>query len=122
MEDTGRDSRELEDQVKQKQIGAVRIYDGALNDDFCNDLIEVFEGNSELHLELEDERLKCRQYGYSKNHADEEVHENLKEHIMTLYDHYLKDLNLPNMIAQKGLESLIIRKYEPDYYSKWESI
>ena len=30
--------KKLEDAIKQKQIGAVRIYDGALSEDFCNEL------------------------------------------------------------------------------------
>ena len=54
MEDTRNDSgtvspeevKKLEDAIKQKQIGAVRIYDGALSEDFCNELIEIFEKNS----------------------------------------------------------------------------
>lgn len=122
MEDTGRDSGKLnqeeidklEHAIKQKQIGAVRIYDGALSPEFCDELVEVFEKNEEHHETLEDERIRCIQYAYSKHHQDEKIHQELKEHIMSLYEHYLADLNLPNMIAQKGLESFKIRKYTTD--------
>ena len=43
--------KKLEDAIKQKQIGAVRIYDGALSEDFCNELIEVFDKNSDNHFQ-----------------------------------------------------------------------
>lgn len=120
MENTGNDSgtispedaKKLEDAIKQKQIGAVRIYDGALSEEFCDELIEVFEANSENHEEVDNERIRFLNYRYSKFHGEEEVHENLKTHIMGLYEHYLGDLDLPNMIAHSGIESLSIKKYE----------
>ena len=107
-------AQRLEKEIKAKQIGAIRIYDGALDPGFCDDLIEVFEKNHELHENIDEQQIKCIQYSYSKNHEGEDVHEQLKDHIMKLYEHYLEDLNLPNMIAHKGLESLKIRKYDPD--------
>ena len=103
----------LEQELKQKQIGAIRIYDGALDPGFCDDLVEVFDTNHELHENIDEQQIKCIQYAYSKNHEGEDVHEQLKDHIIKLYEHYLDDLNLPNMIAHKGLESLKIRKYDP---------
>ena len=107
-------AQRLEKEIKAKQIGAIRIYDGALDPGFCDDLIEVFDKNHELHENIDEQQIKCIQYSYSKNHEGEDVHEQLKDHIMKLYEHYLEDLNLPNMIAHKGLESLKIRKYDPD--------
>ena len=107
-------AQRLEKEIKAKQIGAIRIYDGALDPGFCDDLVEVFEKNHELHENIDEQQIKCIQYSYSKNHEGEDVHEQLKDHIMKLYEHYLEDLNLPNMIAHKGLESLKIRKYDPD--------
>jgi len=104
--------KKLEDAIKQKQIGAVRIYDGALSEDFCDELIEVFEKNSDNHEEVDNDKIKFIQYRYSKFHGDEEVHENLKTHIMGLYEHYLTDLDLPNMIAHQGIESISIKKIE----------
>tara|TARA_B100000287_G_C20521316_1_gene737115 strand:+ start:354 stop:1004 length:651 start_codon:yes stop_codon:yes gene_type:complete len=107
-------NKRLTDELKAKQIGAIRIYDGALSPEFCDELVEVFDANHELHDNINEERIKCIQYSYSKNHEGEDVHEQLKDHIIQLYNHYLEDLNLPNMIAHKGLESLKIRKYDPD--------
>ena len=120
MEDTRNDSgtvspeevKKLEDAIKQKQIGAVRIYDGALSEDFCNELIEIFEKNSDNHEEVDNDNIKFIQYRYSKFHSEEEVHEELKTHIMGLYEHYLGDLDLPNMIAHQGIESMSIKKIE----------
>ena len=114
IEQLKENSLKLEQELKAKQIGAIRIYDGALDPGFCDDLVEVFNKNVELHDNIDEEQIKCVQYSYSKNHEGEDVHEQLKEHIMKLYEHYLEDLNLPNMIAHKGLESLKIRKYDPD--------
>ena len=104
--------KKLEDAIKQKQIGAVRIYDGALSEDFCNELIEVFDKNSDNHEEVDNDKIKFVQYRYSKFHKDEDVHEELKTHIMGLYEHYLEDLDLPNMIAHQGIESISIKKIE----------
>jgi hypothetical protein len=114
IEQLKENSLKLEKELKAKQIGAIRIYDGALDPGFCDDLIEVFNTNTDLHDNIDEEQIKCVQYSYSKNHEGEDVHEQLKDHIMKLYEHYLEDLNLPNMIAHKGLESLKIRKYDPD--------
>lgn len=102
----------LTKELKAKQIGAIRIYDGALSPDFCDELVELFNLNTDLVEDIDEERVKCKQYKYSANHEGEDVHEDLKEHIIKLYEHYLEDLNLPNMIAHKGLESLKIRKYD----------
>ena len=78
MEDTRRDSGKLnqeeidklEHAIKQKQIGAVRIYDGALSPEFCDELVEVFEKNEEHHETLEDERIRCCLL-YTSDAADE---------------------------------------------------
>ena len=69
--------KKLEDAIKQKQIGAVRIYDGALSEDFCNELIEVFDKNSDNHEEVDNDKIKFVQYRYSKFHKDEDVHDKL---------------------------------------------
>ena len=102
----------LTKELKAKQIGAIRIYDGALSPEFCDELVELFNLNTDLVDDIDEDRVKCQQYKYSTHHEGEPTHEDLKEHIIKLYDHYLEDLNLPNMIAHKGLESLKIRKYD----------
>ena len=73
MEDTRNDSgtvspeevKKLEDAIKQKQIGAVRIYDGALSEEFCDELIDFFHSTDpETHMIAEEA------YGGAHNRRD----------------------------------------------------
>ena len=46
-------AQRLEKEIKAKQIGAIRIYDGALSPEFCDELVEVFDANHELHENID---------------------------------------------------------------------
>ncbi len=65
-----------------------------------------------MELILKFHSQKYQEYNYTLNHKDEEIHERLMAHIGELYKHYLKDLNLGNMIKVSGFEELKIKKFE----------
>ena len=94
MEDGRRDGEGL-----GIQPGALRIYDGAISEEFCNELIEIYNLNTD-----------SSEYNYTENHKDEEVHQRLVAHIGHLYKHYLEDLGTTNMIKVSGFEEIKIKK------------
>jgi len=91
---------------------ALKIYDGALSEEFCDDLLEVFYTNEKLHKILQGENYDYTEYNYTSNHKDEDIHGRLMEHIGKLYKHYLKDLGTTNMIKVSGFEEMKIKKYD----------
>lgn len=95
MEDERRDSDGL-----GIQPGALRIYDGAISEEFCNELIEIYNLNTDK---------ESSEYNYTEYHKDEEVHERLLSHIGQLYKHYLEDLGTTNMIKVSGFEEIKIK-------------
>ena len=58
IEQLKENSLKLERELKAKQIGAIRIYDGALDPGFCEDLVEVINKNVELHDNIDEEKIK----------------------------------------------------------------
>ena len=101
MEDSGRDREDLE-------LGSIRIFDDALTEDFCTNLIESFKVN----LDRQETKDKFVQFNYSEVYEEEQTHKDLTDFIFTLREHYLKQINLPpNMFETSGVEKLRIRKY-----------
>ena len=112
MEDGKRDSDGTVG--KDQKPGALKIYDGALSDEFSDDLIEIFNLNEELHVKQNADNHNFIEYNYTENHKEEDVHKRLMEHTGQLYKHYLKDLGTPNMINVSGFEEIKIIKYEKE--------
>ena len=88
----------------QQKPGALKIYDGALSDDFCDDLISVFDSSEPL--EIKDENYDILEYNYTLHHKEEDVHGRLIEHTAKLYKHYLDDLGTTNMINVSGFDEI----------------
>ena len=100
------------DETKKAMVqkpGALKIYDNALSDDFCDDLISVFDSSEPL--EVKDEKYDILEYNYTLHHKEEDVHARLMEHTAQLYKHYLEDLGTTNMINVSGFEELKIKKF-----------
>ena len=93
----------------EQKPGALKIYDGALSDDFCDDLISVFDSSEPL--EIKGENYDILEYNYTLHHKEEDVHGRLIEHTAKLYKHYLDDLGTTNMINVSGFEELKIKKF-----------
>lgn len=111
MEDGKRDSSAIENQ----RPGALRIYDGAIGDDFCDELIQAFEDNvEELGEILKDEHRDFVEYNYTQHNTESDVHANLMSHFAELFKHYLKDNGVGLMMNLAGFEQLKIRKYDKD--------
>lgn len=119
MEDGRRDNEGVDwfDETKQGFIqkpGALKIYDGALSDEFCDELIEIFNLNLEAVQTMVGDNSQFQEYEYTINHKEEDIHGRLMAHIGELYKHYLKDLGTPNLINLSGFEEMKIRKYEKE--------
>jgi len=100
--------------------GAIRIYDGAISTDFCDDLIELFEKNTELHELKEDGTHKFHQYNYTKHHQEEEIHGELMKHIGNLFKQYLGDIGTGLRFKPSGFEELRIKKYRANTEDKFD--
>ena len=90
--------------------GALRIYDGALSEEFCDELINIFEAKQSILKKRKNHLFN--EYNYTIDYKDDEVHSNLLNHMSMLYKHYLKDLGTDNMIGISGFEEVKIKRYD----------
>ena len=110
MENGKRNSSDLD-----QRPGAIRIYDGAIGADFCDELIQAFEDNvEELGEVLQDDQRDFVEYNYTKHNTESDIHGNLMSHFAELFKHYLKDNGVGLMMKLAGFEQLKIRKYAKD--------
>ena len=100
--------------------GALKIYDGALSPDFCEELINVFNANEDAHEDLEDGVMKFKQYNYTLNHSEDDVHGRLMAHLAELFKQYLKDIGTGLHIKLSGFEQLRIKRYTADTDDKFD--
>ena len=90
MEDERRNSDGTVGDVQKP--GALKIYDGALSPEFCDELIKTFDLNEEKHEAQDDGVMKFIEYNYTNNHHTDEVHGRLMKHLGELFKQYLTDL------------------------------
>ena len=105
MEDGRRDREDI-----VQKPGALRIYDGALSEEFCDELISVFESKQSILIDGNNHHFN--EYNYTSDYHEDEVHGNFMNHISMLYKHYLKDVGTENMINISGFEEVKIKRYD----------
>lgn len=94
------------------RLGALRIFDGVFSEDNCDDLVNIFKLNLDLHKEVEDPNgLTATGYEYTRYHFEEEFHNGIVEQIAKLYSKYLEELKIPNLIAHQGMEEILITRF-----------
>ena len=94
------------------RLGALRIFDGVFSDSNCEDLINIFKLNLDLHKSVEDEQgLTATGYEYTRYHFEEDFHNGIVEQIAKLYGKYLEELEIPNLIAHQGMEEILITRF-----------
>ena len=118
MEDERRDSDGTVGDVQKP--GALKIYDGALSPEFCDELIKTFDLNEEKHEAQDDGVMKFIEYNYTNNHHTDEVHGRLMKHLGELFKQYLTDLGTGLHIKLAGFEQLRIKKYKADTEDKFD--
>lgn len=94
------------------RLGALRIFDGVFSDENCEDLVNIFKLNLDLHKSVEDEQgLTATGYEYTRYHFEEDFHNGIVEQIAKLYGKYLEELEIPNLIAHQGMEEILITRF-----------
>ena len=94
------------------RLGPLRIFDGVFSDDNCDDLINIFKLNLDLHKAVEDKQgLTATGYEYTKYHFEEDFHTGIIEQIAKLYAKYLEELQIPDMISHQGMEELLLTRF-----------
>lgn len=94
------------------KLGALRIFDGVFSEANCEDLVNIFKLNLDLHKSVADtEGLTATGYEYTRYHFEEDFHSGIVEQIAKLYTKYLEELQIPNLIAHQGMEEILITRY-----------
>lgn len=94
------------------RLGALRIFDGVFSDENCEDLINIFKLNLDLHKSVEDPNgLTATGYEYTRNHLEEDFHTGILDQVAKLYGRYLEELEIPNLIAHQGMEEILITRF-----------
>lgn len=100
--------------------GALKIYDGALSPEFCDELMKVFEAGTDQHEVHDDGIMSFVQYNYTLHNSKDEVHGRLMSHLGELFRQYLNDLGTGLHIKLSGFEQLRIKRYTADTDDKFD--
>ena len=93
----------------------VRVYDGALDSDVCNALIQIYESNLEKHERIDEQkRPSFTQFNLTANSSDyDDLHNHLIEKTFQYRNDYYEFVDKRVFPSSHAFEQFRIKKYNP---------